>query len=437
VAESMAYLQKEAGRAFDSRVVEIMARRYVELEALARAHSDAERAKLSVDAKISRGLAPDAGFAADGTKSAAEHTEFVESIASARAEAQLLFSISQDLTLSIDLPTMFVRFGEKLRSLIPFDTIAYYHVEAEELYPLSVSGKEEELFRRLRIPVGQGLSGWVAHEKKTILNGNPAVEPGFLNDRSTITNLRSALAVPVEGERGVIGVLALYSAKRDYFSRDHRRILMAVAARLAYQVENAMRYQKASGDAYTDELTGLYNSRWLVAELDAACNRAVEEQRHFALVVIDLDGFKLLNDTFGHMRGNDALRETAHRSKALLPATATMARMGGDEFVVLIPHSDESGAVELACRIQAESEQIGLGLFGDARLSASWGVSMYGVDGERPEALMAEADQRMYENKRSKNDRMARSLSQMAVGVGSVGGDQNALALEQAITRGT
>ena len=151
VEESMAYLQKESGKAFDPQVVEVMARRYRELEVMARKHSDTERAKLSVDVKIARGDAPDAGFASEGEKAGGDRSEFVESIASARAEAQFLFSVSQDLTLSIELSTMFVRLAEKLRTSIPFDTIAYYHVEQDTLNPLFVCGKEEELFLGLRI----------------------------------------------------------------------------------------------------------------------------------------------------------------------------------------------------------------------------------------------------------------------------------------------
>lgn len=415
VEESMAYLQKEAGRAFDPQVVEVMARRYRDLEVKARKHSDTERAKLNVDIKIERGQAPDAGFADEGNR---DRSEFVESIASARAEAQFLFSISQDLTQSIDLSAMFERLSDKLRSTIPFETIAYFHMEGEILNPLFVEGKESELFRGLRIPVGQGLSGWVVHERKTILNGNPAVEPGFLNDRNVITHLRSALSVPVEGESGVIGALTLYSMSKDSYSRDHLRILMAVATRLAFQIENSLRFQKASGDAYVDELTGLKNSRWLVSHFTTTCESARAGRESFAVLVIDLDGFKLLNDTHGHLRGNDALREIASRSRALLPAASAIARMGGDEFVALLPGHTAETAKAIADRIQRAVEQVGVDLIGTRSLSASWGISVFGIDGETPETLMGEADRRMYEDKRGKKERQASArLAQLAASV--------------------
>jgi len=422
VDESMDYLRKEAGKAFDPRVVEVMSRRYEELELMARNHSEKERAKLSVDVKVARGGAPDAGFASDGGKGA-DRSEFVESIAAARAEAQFLFAISQELTQSIDLEAMFQRLADKLRTSIPFETLAYYHVEGETLNPLYVAGNEEALFRTLRIPVSQGLSGWVVHEKKTILNGNPAVEPGFLHDRNVITNLRSALSVPVEGASGVIGALTLYSMTRDQYSRDHLRVLMAVATRVAHQVENSLRFQKASGDAYTDELTGLSNSRWLVANLNLVCERAAAERDSFALLVFDLDGFKLLNDTYGHLRGNDALRGIAGRLPALLPKASSSARMGGDEFVVMLPRHSGTDAAEVAVRIQSAVEEVGFELVGNRRLSASWGVSVFGEDGQTPETLVSEADRRMYEHKRSKKSGMAARLSRLASGIeGKSGG---------------
>jgi GAF domain-containing protein len=100
-----------------------------------------------------------------------------------------------------------------------------------------VNGDNYRLFSSLRIPIGQGLSGWVAHNRKPIINGNPSVEPGYLNDPSKLSTLRSALAVPLEGVAGVIGVLALYRGERDAFTSDHLRILLAVSGKMALSIE--------------------------------------------------------------------------------------------------------------------------------------------------------------------------------------------------------
>ena len=414
VEQSIAYLQQEAGRSFDPRIVEVMARRYRELEAVARQHSAAGGGRSSIERRASRSALP------------ANGSEFVKSIAAARAEAQFLFSVSQDFTLSIDISNMFLRLAEQLQPAIPFDTIAYYHLEGETLNPLFAHGSEMKRFGDLRIPLGQGLSGWVVQEGKAIRNGSPAAEPGLLNGPAASTTLRSALSVPVEGASGVIGALTLYSNTNEAYSSEHLRILMAVAGRLAFQVENSLRYQKASGDAYVDVLTGLPNSRWLVSHLQAACDGAGQ----FTIAVLDLDGFKLLNDTFGHLRGNEALRAIAKRSLELLPPGAHMARLGGDEFVITLPGCGATQARVFAGRVQNSIEDLGVALIGEGWLSASWGISTYGADGEAPDLLMAEADRRMYEHKRTKHERMTQRLARLAKAVEADPAAADGLAIE-------
>ena len=123
--------------------------------------------------------------------------------------------------------------------------------------PEHVNGDNFRLFSSLRIPVGQGLSGWVAHNKKPIINGNPSVEPGYLNDPTKFSTLRSALAVPLEGVAGSIGVLALYHGETDAFTSDHLRILLAVSSKMALSIENALKYEQAENSATTDYLTDL------------------------------------------------------------------------------------------------------------------------------------------------------------------------------------
>jgi GAF domain-containing protein len=107
--------------------------------------------------------------------------------------------------------------------------------------PEFVSGDNFRLFSSLRIPVGEGLSGWVAQNNKPILNGNPSVEPGYLNDPGKYSTLRSALAVPLEGKSSVVAVVALYRAPQDAFSRDDLQVLETIASRLGATIENALK----------------------------------------------------------------------------------------------------------------------------------------------------------------------------------------------------
>ena len=185
--------------------------------------------------------------------------------------------------------------------------------------------------------MGQGLSGWVAENRKPILNGNPSVEPGYLNDPAKFSTLRSALAVPLEGTSGVVGVLTLYHADRDAFTKDHLRILLAINAKIALSIENALRFRQAETSATTDYLTGLPNARSLFLQLDAELSRSRRSEQPLAVLVLDLDGFKQVNDRFGHLEGNRVLRAVGAGLKSACREYDYVARMGGDEFVVVLP----------------------------------------------------------------------------------------------------
>ncbi len=134
----------------------------------------------------------------------------LSSIAAATQEAQMLYELTQDLGNSLSLQEALAFVGVRLKRLIPYETIAVYIRRDEKLIPEYVSGENLRLFTSLEIPLGQGLSGWVAENNKPLLNGNPSVEAGYLNDPTKYSTLRSALAVPLNGVNGLLGVLALY-----------------------------------------------------------------------------------------------------------------------------------------------------------------------------------------------------------------------------------
>src|ERR1700686_4886161 len=200
----MQKLAAESGKSFDPKVVDVLEKRYRQLEKLVESHSRHEVAqKLSTEIRIERGPAPDAGYEKVAQDSTGQETPFLSSIAAARQEAQSLFELSQDLGASLSLGETLSVFSVKLKPMVPYDAIAIYILRTDELVPEYVNGDNYRLFSSLLIPVGDGLSGWVAQNKKPIVNGNPSVEPGYLNDPDKFSTLRSALALPLEGVRGV------------------------------------------------------------------------------------------------------------------------------------------------------------------------------------------------------------------------------------------
>jgi len=335
---------------------------------------------------------------------------FLASIAAARQEAQTLFELSQDLGASLSLDETLSVFAVKLRRAMPYDAIAIYVRHDDELVPEYVNGDNFRLFASLRIPMGQGLSGWVAQNLKPILNGNPSVEPGYLNDASKYSTLMSALAVPLEGLQGVVGVVALYHAEKDFFTSDHLRILLAVSSRMALAIENAMKYEQAESSAVTDYLTGLPNARSLFLQLDRELARCKRDNNTLTVMVADLDSFKQINDRFGHLEGNRVLRLFAHSLKETSREYDYVARMGGDEFVLIAPGLTPEAAARKAEQMRHLAKQAGKEVCKEDILSLSVGKAVYPEDGMDAERILSEADKRMYLQKRSQSNPKNRRL---------------------------
>ncbi|HLH40894.1 MAG TPA: HD domain-containing phosphohydrolase [Bryobacteraceae bacterium] len=402
--EAMRIVQSESGKAFDPKIVDLLARSYVELERRAQS-ANPEASKLSVGLKVERGEAPAAGFESSSRPEATPKNssmDFLTSIAAARQEVQALFEISQDLGNSLSLDETLSVLAVRLRKIIPHHSLAIWIRRGAVLQPDYVSGDDFRLFSTLEIPMGQGLSGWVAENRKPILNGNPSVEPGYLNDAQKFSTLRAAVAVPLEGMNGVLGVLSLYHAERDAFTKDHLRILLAISGKIGMSIENALRFRQAESSATTDYMTALPNARSLFLQLDAEISRARRGRTPLAVLVIDLDGFKLVNDRFGHLEGNKVLLAVATGLKHACREYDYIARMGGDEFVVLLPSVEPADIPAKIVQLREVVHDIGRQMFSGSSLTASIGVAHFPIDGEDAEELLAEADRRMYKEKRSR-----------------------------------
>jgi diguanylate cyclase (GGDEF)-like protein/putative nucleotidyltransferase with HDIG domain len=394
----------ESGKSFDPMIVDIIQRRYIELEKKALS-AGGEKIKLSMDLKIEHGKAPATGFAesAEIVQPVGSHSSSdpLSSIAAATQEAQMLYELTQDLGNSLSLQEALAFVGVRLKRLIPYETIATYIRRDDKLVPEYVSGENLRLFTALEIPVGQGLSGWVAENNKPILNGNPSVEAGYLNDPTKYSTLRSALAAPLNGVNGSLGVLALYRSEKDAFSKENLRILLAISSKVALAIENALQHRLQETSIATDYLTNLPNARSLFLSLDHEVSRAQRESVSLAVVLCDLDGFKQVNDRFGHLTGNKVLRAVADGLReGCEPHGDYLARMGGDEFVMLIAGGDSESIDSKVDAMRAVVRNAGQITPEPCVLSLSVGVANYPEDGADAEELLAEADRRMYKNKR-------------------------------------
>jgi putative nucleotidyltransferase with HDIG domain len=250
--EAMAHVAKDSGKAFDPKIVAALKARYIELEKLARSQQPEERPRLSIDVKVERGAAPDAGFAATTSSLTAV---FQKNGGHARALASFG---EENLSLEETLSTAALR----LRYLVPYDAIAVYIVMGDILTPRLALGENVRQLSSLRVRIGEGLTGWVAETGNPIVNGNPTVESGFHAGSRQGGVLRSALAIPLRDSGSMLGVLALYHLQPDAFTSEHLSVVEPACKQLASAIRECLdRKQpdtgkKAAEPAPTNQLAG-------------------------------------------------------------------------------------------------------------------------------------------------------------------------------------
>jgi diguanylate cyclase (GGDEF)-like protein len=203
-------------------------------------------------------------------------------------------------------------------------------------------------------------------------------------------------------------VVALYHAEKDFFTSDHLRIVLAVSSKMALAIENALKYEQAESSATTDYLTGLPNARSLFLQLDRELARCKRDKTSLTVMVSDMDGFKQINDRFGHLEGNRVLRLFAHSLKETSREYDYVARMGGDEFVVMAPGLTPEASARKAEQMRELVHQVGAEVCGEDILSLSVGKAVYPEDGLDAERLLSEADRRMYLQKQTHPSRKNR-----------------------------
>jgi diguanylate cyclase (GGDEF)-like protein len=292
--------------------------------------------------------------------------------------------------------------GSKLTSLIPFSTCALFlHDEAEDsLACRFASGVDSALVQQVTLQNGQGLVGWVGRNLRPLVNARPKTDfdaAGIAHE----TTLQSALVCPLVFGGRLIGALAVYHISPAAFSDDHRRLLDRVCEQASGVVHNSVLYEQTKRDSLTDPLTGLPNTRFMFVHLSRELSRAQRLGTEVSLLVMDLDGFKEINDRYGHHVGDRALREVARVLRAEIRPYDICVRYAGDEFVIVLsdcgPEEAESKRRELQDAVakvpfEVRPEQL-------LTLQCSCGSASFPRDGETYEVLMSTADKRMYEDK--------------------------------------
>ena len=412
--EAMAFIKAKAGTQFDPAVVQLLEERYLELEQLAR-QQIGEMEPLKTDLFIERGAAPAAGFEPQGAPGWEERNRVARHasadalaakslslIAAASQEAKAVYELSQMLGTSLSTRETSAMMSLRLQLLIPFDCFAVYLKSEESVKAQYIDGALAHAFSSQHIPLGEGLSGWVALNERPIVNGNPTMEANYVVESGMLTENSSALSAPLFDSTGAIfGVLTVYSSKHAAFSKDHLRILEAIQPKFSLSLENAFRFRNAEADSRIDHLTQLVNMRYFSQQINAQVEKARATGHRFAVGVCDLNSFKAVNDRHGHLKGNDLLRAIAEGFRACSGPADIVARMGGDEFAFLFPTMDESLSENKLKRLDEAVQWACSGLRIEASISSSIGIAYYPDDGDTAEELLGKADREMYLSKQS------------------------------------
>ncbi len=393
---ALALLRHEAGRALDPRLVEVFIRALPELMAAAEA-----------DDRQVRSLAPpspsDLGSTARGlVPEGSPHTAF-ENIALAHREIYALYEIAQTMGTRLGVADTAALISSKLMNLVPWSGCALflYDVERDALKCRYTTGVDVHRLLNATVRSGIGLSGWVARNRRTLVNANPAVSfeaAGFGGE----TDLKSALVCPLFMNDTFIGALALYHLDANYYTEDHRRLLERIAEQAGAVIHNSIIFEQTQEDSLTDPLTELPNRRSMFVHLSRELARADRLQGEAALIVMDVDDFKSINDTYGHHVGDQSLRAVARALSSTLRPYDLCVRYAGDEFIVLLTDcSRELAEVkrrELQQRVADVVFEVRPGR--RLRLGVSAGAAVFPHDGDSYETLLAVADQHMYRDKK-------------------------------------
>ena len=399
--QAVAMLKEGSGTVFDPNVVRTFLDHLDEFEAEIREkHVEPQRVELLQ-------LSP--GAPAANTSSGPMAYEHIRS---AHREVTTLYDIAQTIGTSLDLRDTFAVFSARLEDIVSYTTCVLYlaRPDSTDVDAAHIAGRHAELFRGKSIPSGAGITGWVVANRHPMHNCDPRLDFDVLKVQPPEKYL-VATVVPLTRDNLVLGALAIYSAELRSYTADHLRLMEAVAKLASDAIANAVHHERAETSALTDSLTGLPNARALRYRFEEEADRARRHRDSFSVVMMDLDGFKAVNDRLGHQAGDQLLRELTALLLSHIRSSDFIGRYAGDEFVAILQVSQDE-AQELSQRLQLVIDRHDFGFSGSKLfIGVSVGWAAFGLDGETLDELLLAADRAMYSNKARRKALFAESNS--------------------------
>jgi len=392
-------LRQEIGKALDPRVVETFIAMYATLAEEAEASQEPSRQLTRVPMHAPT-AAPAVGLVHD---SSATRTNVFQDIALAHREIYALYEIAQAMGSSLGVSDTMALISSKLSNIVPFSCCALflYNDGPETLTCRFATGVESDVIQQLTIRNGHGLTGWVARNRRPLVNARPSTDLEAAGVASDRTSLQSALVCPLLFNERFIGTISVYHTEPSVYTDDHRRLLDRISEQAAAVIYNSIVFEQTQEDSLTDPLTALPNTRFMFMHLTRELARAERLKSEVSLLVMDLDNFKDINDTYGHHVGDRALRDIAGVLRTGIRPYDICVRYAGDEFIVVLSGCGGEEAERKRLELQRAVDNLQF----EARpgkmlpLAISVGASVFPHDGDSYETLLATADSRMYRDK--------------------------------------
>ena len=390
------FLRSRAGAQFDPHIVNTFLRNLTQLEAEVDIHGFGYQAELDEIEK--NGL--------QGTGPA----NYVEQIKRANQEVFSLYEMARDFGASLDLPKTLSLLTKKVGEFVPYDTCLVYLYDEESAVAeaIHVEGRNSEVLVGKRIKPGEGASGYVLKKRKPVENVDPSLDFAFSHSE-ICSHYVGMASVPLMAEDRLIGAISVFSGKLATYEEEHLRLLETICRIAADAISKSIRHAESEIHAMTDQLTGLPNARSLHVQFEKEAGRSKRAGNSMQVLMLDLDGFKAVNDTLGHKAGDTMLKEIGRIINSELRDYDFLARYGGDEFVALVPETDTADVIELCSRIEAAVEEYASAANGrSVPVGVSVGAASYPEQGESFEELLIAADKAMYRTKAFHRQRRAR-----------------------------
>ena len=325
----------------------------------------------------------------------------------ARQQAEILQQMGVVLSSTLEQEQLLGLVLKYLMKLVPCDSSSIMLIQGKKARVVAARGglkSSHILPTEINLP-GDSLFQEIVDGHRYILIQDAASDPR-LNYLEGMDSMRSFICVPLVAHSTTVGLLTVGSAQAELYQEKDAALVQSFAGHVALALDNARLYREMRHSAHTDGLTGLYNRRYLHQELERELARSRRYGHPLSLIICDLDNFKKYNDQYGHLAGDDLLRELGDLMKSYIRKSDTAFRYGGEEFAVILPHTDQQSAIILSERLREaistknflirEKLQIG-------HITISIGVASCPDDAIEVDSLINTADMALYEAKKTKN----------------------------------